>query len=83
VNSVTRRACGALDVALICSEAWNRSFSATVQGMKSGERPNQRSLMPTCLKWIAARKELWLWWGSAVSAFAVAMSILRWLKITA
>jgi hypothetical protein len=54
----------------------------TVQGMKTGEAPNQRSLMPTYLQWVAARKELWLWWGSAVSAFAVLMSVLRWLKIT-
>lgn len=55
---------------------------ATVKGMKTGEAPNQRSLMPTYLQWIAARQELWLWWGSAVSAFAVLMSVLRWLKIT-
>lgn len=56
---------------------------ATVKGMKTGEAPNQRSLMPTYLQWIAARNELWLWWGSAVSVFAVLMSVLRWLKITA
>ena len=56
---------------------------ATVKGMKTGEAPNQRSLMPTHLQWIAARKELWLWWGSAVSIFAVLMSVLRWLKIAA
>jgi hypothetical protein len=54
---------------------------ATVQGMKTGEAPNQRSLMPTYLQFIAARNELWLWWGSAVSVFAVIMSVLRQLKI--
>jgi hypothetical protein len=56
---------------------------ATVKCMKIGEAPNQRSLMPTYLQWIAARNELWLWWGSAVSAFAALMSVLRWLKIAA
>lgn len=58
-------------------------LSATVKGMKTGDDPNSRSLMPTYLQWIAARQELWLWWGSAVSVFAVVMSVLRWLKITA
>jgi hypothetical protein len=56
---------------------------AAVKDMKTGEAPNERSLMPSYLQWIAARAELWLWWGSAVSVFAVVMSVLRWLKITA
>jgi hypothetical protein len=55
---------------------------ATVQGMKTGDDPNEKSLMPTYLQWIAARNELWLWWGSALSGFAFLMSVLRWLKIT-
>ncbi len=56
---------------------------ATVRGMTTGEPPNQRSLMPTRLQWLGAHRELWLWWGSAVSVFTVLMSVLRWLKIAA
>ena len=54
--------------------------------MKTGEAPNQpeEPFMPSYLQWIAARRnKLWLWWGSAVSAFAAVMAVLRWLKITA
>lgn len=63
----------------MCSFGWR---FAAVKDMKTGEAPNERSLMPSYLQWIAARAELWLWWGSAVSVFAVVMSVLRWLKIT-
>ncbi len=55
---------------------------ATVRGMEAGEEPNRRSLMPSYLQWIAARSELWLWWGSAASVFAILMSALRWMKVT-
>jgi hypothetical protein len=65
------------------SDGLQLQLFATVRGMKTGEAPNQRSLMPTYLEWLAARKEIWLWWSSAVSAFAVLMSVLRWLKMTA
>ena len=60
----------------------NLKAFATVEGMRTGQSPNQRSLMPTWLEWIGARNELWLWWGSALSVFAVLMSVLRWLKFT-
>jgi hypothetical protein len=60
----------------------NLKAFATVEGMRTGQFPNQRSLMPTWLEWIGARNELWLWWGSALSVFAVLMSVLRWLKFT-
>jgi hypothetical protein len=57
-------------------------LTATVQGMTTGEPPNKRSLMPNELERISTSNELWLWWGSAASAFAVLMSVLRWLKVT-
>ena len=57
-------------------------ISATVSGMTVGESPNAHSLMPSYLQRIATSDELWLWWGSAASGFAILMSILRWLKIT-
>ena len=55
---------------------------ATVKGMRTGDAPNQRSLMPTYLQWIGARDDLWLVWGGAVSVFTALLTVLRYLKVT-
>jgi hypothetical protein len=55
---------------------------ASVKGMTIGRPPNVRSLMPTYLEWLSARRGLALLWGSTLYVSGVLASLLRWLRIS-
>jgi hypothetical protein len=57
-------------------------FRGRVLGMTAGSAESSRSLMPTWLDWLKARRGLYLLWGSAVYLFGLIAGVLRWLKVS-
>jgi hypothetical protein len=55
---------------------------ASVKDMTVGTERNVRSLMPTYLEWLSARRGLALLWGSTLYVTGLLASMLRWLKIS-
>ena len=53
-------------------------FRGRVRGMQTGWGDVQRSLMPSQLEWLQARRGLYLLWGSTLSVFGLIASLLRW-----
>ena len=54
-------------------------YRGRVEGLSVGAGENRRSLMPTWLEWLKARRGAWLLWGTAVYLFGLVMGFLRWL----
>jgi hypothetical protein len=54
-------------------------YQGRVEGLTIGAGGSQRSLMPTWLDWLKARRGAWLLWGTAVYLFGLVMGFLRWL----
>jgi hypothetical protein len=57
-------------------------FRGRVHGMTAGSDETSRSLMPTWLDWLKARRGLYLLWGTAVYLFGLIVGVLRWLKVS-
>lgn len=53
-------------------------FHGDVSAMASGTEKHARSLMPTYLEWLKANHSLSLLWATALYAFGVVMSLLKW-----
>jgi len=56
-------------------------YRGHVRGMKTGSFEVGRSLMPTWLEWLKARRGLYLLWGTAIYLFGLVVGVLRWLKV--
>lgn len=54
-------------------------YQGRVEGLSVGAGESRRSLMPTWLEWLKARRGAWLLWGTAVYLFGVVMGFVRWL----
>jgi hypothetical protein len=54
-------------------------YRGRVEGLSIGAGESRRSLMPTWLEWLKARRGAWLLWGTAVYLFGLGMGFLRWL----
>jgi len=57
-------------------------FRGRVHGMTAGSAEISRSLMPTWLDWLKARRGLYLLWGTAVYLFGLIAGVLRWIKVS-
>jgi hypothetical protein len=57
-------------------------FRGRVHRMTAGSTETSRSLMPTWLDWLKARRGLYLLWGTAVYLFGLIAGVLRWLKVS-
>ena len=57
-------------------------FRGRVHGMTAGSTETSRSLMPTWLDWLKARRGLYLLWGTAIYVFGLIAGVLRWLKVS-
>jgi hypothetical protein len=55
-------------------------FRGRVRGMTAGSSEIDRSLMPTWLEWLKARRGLYLLWGTAIYLFGLVVGVLRWLR---
>lgn len=55
-------------------------FRGRVKNIRTGPAEIGRSLMPTWLEWLKARRGLALFWGTALYLFGLAVGALRWLK---
>ena len=56
-------------------------FHGRVHGMMAGSSEIGRSLMPTWLEWLKARRGLYLLWGTAIYLFGLGAGVLRWLRV--
>lgn len=56
-------------------------FRGRIRGMTAGSTATSRSLMPTWLEWLKARRGLYLLWGTALYLFGLIAGVLRWLKV--
>jgi hypothetical protein len=56
-------------------------YRGRVRGMRTGSFEVGRSLMPTWLEWLKARRGLYLLWGTAIYLFGLVAGVLRWLKV--
>ena len=56
-------------------------FHGRVRGLTTGSSGLGRSLMPTWLEWLKARRGLYLLWGTAIYLFGLIAGVLRWLKV--
>jgi hypothetical protein len=56
-------------------------FRGRVHGITAGSTETRRSLMPTWLDWLKARRGFYLLWGTAVYLFGLIAGVLRWLKV--
>jgi hypothetical protein len=54
-------------------------FHGRVAGMATGSGANRRSLMPSYLEWLYARRGLELLWGTALYLFGLSAGVLGWL----
>lgn len=54
-------------------------YQGRVEEITIGAGDTRRSLMPTWLDWLKARRGAWLLWGTAVYLFGLVMGFLRWL----
>ena len=54
-------------------------FHGRVAGMATGSDANLRSLMPSYLEWLYARRGLELLWGTALYLFGLSSGVLGWL----
>jgi hypothetical protein len=57
-------------------------FHGQVSGMTTGRDANRISLMPTYLEWLRARHSLSLLWGSTLYLFGLAVTTVRWWRIS-
>jgi hypothetical protein len=57
-------------------------FRGRVHGMTAGSSETSRSIMPTWLDWLKARRGIYLLWGTAVYLFGLIAGVLRWLKVS-
>ena len=55
-------------------------FAGDVNALNRGETGHARNLMPTWLEWLRANQVLTLVWGSALSAFGLAIAVGRWWR---
>jgi hypothetical protein len=76
-----QRAEGEIRTAELKRDAIALQFHGSVVGMTTGSLNDPSSLMPTWLEWLAERKTLYLFWGTAVYLFGLAVVIMRWLKM--
>jgi hypothetical protein len=54
-------------------------FHGRVAGMETGSDRNRRSLMPSYLEWLYARRGLELLWATALYLFGLSAGVLGWL----
>ena len=76
-----QRAEGEIRTAELKKDAIALQFHGSVTGMTTGSLDDPSSLMPTWLEWLAERKALYLFWGTTVYLFGLAVVIMRWLKM--
>jgi hypothetical protein len=57
-------------------------FRGRVWGLTTGSSEIGRSLMPTWLEWLKARRGLYLLWGTAIYLFGLIAGALRWLRVS-
>jgi len=55
-------------------------FHGSVKGMTAGSSEVGRSLMPTWLEWLKARRGLYLLWGTAIYLYGLVVGAMRWLR---
>jgi hypothetical protein len=55
-------------------------FRGRVKNIRTGPSKVGRSLMPTWLEWLKARRGLALLWGTAIYLFGLVVGALRWLR---
>jgi len=56
-------------------------FHGNVQGMTAGASEIGRSVMPTWLEWLKARRGFYLLWGTAIYLYGLIAGVMRWLKV--
>lgn len=56
------------------------NFNGRVQGLKSGSGIVRRSLMPSLLEWMQARKPLTLLWAATLYMFTLVFGVMRWWR---
>jgi hypothetical protein len=55
-------------------------FHGRVHGMQTGSETTAKTLMPTWLEWLKARRALYLFWGTGIYLFGLVAGFLRWWK---
>jgi hypothetical protein len=71
---------GQFDVLELRDEQILVRFHGEVEGMAAGASEVGRSLMPTWLEWLKARRGLYLLWGTAIYLFGLIGGVMRWIK---
>jgi hypothetical protein len=55
-------------------------FHGRVHGLLAGSEATAKTLMPTWLEWLKARRALYLFWGTGIYFFGLIAGFLRWWK---
>jgi hypothetical protein len=55
-------------------------FHGMVHGLQTGSEATAKTLMPTWLEWLKARRALYLFWGTGIYLFGLIAGFLRWWK---
>jgi hypothetical protein len=55
-------------------------FHGRVHGLQTGSEATAKTLMPTWLEWLKARRALYLFWGTGIYFFGLIAGFLRWWK---
>ncbi len=55
-------------------------FHGRVHGLQTGSEATAKTLMPTWLEWLKARRALYLFWGTGIYLFGLIAGFLRWWK---
>jgi len=71
---------GQVDVLELSDEQIHLRFHGDVEGMTAGASNVGRSLMPTWLEWLKARRGLFLLWGTAIYLYGLIGGVMRWIK---
>jgi hypothetical protein len=72
---------GEIRTAGLTKDAIALQFHGSVAGMTTGALDDPSSLMPTWLEWLAERRTLYLFWGTAMYLLGLAIVIMRWLRM--
>jgi hypothetical protein len=74
-----RRAEGEVRALQVERDHLSLQFHGRVAGMETGGEGNRRSLMPSYLEWLYARRGLELLWATALYLFGLSAGVLGWL----
>jgi hypothetical protein len=72
---------GAIEILELKDDNIVLQFRGRVRGLTTGSSEVGRSLMPTWLEWLKARRGLYLLWGTAIYLFGLIAGVLRWLRV--